>query len=89
MKIRRAWRMLAWGGCLAASAAAAGPQAVETEPGPGARAVRVVGQPGDSPAALRAASTSAWTNCARAGSTPWPMSKDSPCGSGTRRAARP
>ncbi|MPS30261.1 hypothetical protein [Pigmentiphaga sp.] len=54
MKIRRAWRMLAWGGCLAASAAAAGPQAVETEPGPGARAVRVVGQPGDSPAALRA-----------------------------------
>ncbi|WP_144389595.1 hypothetical protein [Pigmentiphaga sp. NML080357] len=49
------WRMLIWGGCLAAGcAAAAEPQAFETELGPGAQAVRVVGQPGDSPDALRA-----------------------------------
>ncbi|MEK7943311.1 hypothetical protein WKR98_01100 [Pigmentiphaga sp. YJ18] len=54
MTIGTTWRMLAWGGCLAASAAAAEPQAIETELGPGARAVRVVGQPGDSPSALRA-----------------------------------
>ncbi|MBN9473783.1 MAG: hypothetical protein J0H72_07015 [Burkholderiales bacterium] len=54
MRTRTTWRMLAWGGCLAASTAAAEPQAIETELGPGARAVRVVGQPGDSPSALRA-----------------------------------
>ncbi|GAA0516733.1 hypothetical protein N5K27_09125 [Pigmentiphaga sp. GD03639] len=54
MEIRTTWRMLAWAGCLAAGAAAAEPQAIETELGPDARAVRVVGQPGESPAELRA-----------------------------------
>jgi len=55
MGIRTAWRILLWSGCLAAGgAAAAEPQAIETELGPEARSVRIVGQPGESPAAVRA-----------------------------------